>query len=176
MLWPDNLILFFWRGLHSAYMGCVPAYWSADPSRPIRRRRDERGYYIKRIFIYQVDRYRLQGPVIMLRRAFSLFLFLFFNENRLWCYCTFQTNSKKEIYTSLKRLLDVNRLDYYLGRRRLSVFFVLTSVRCDNDQLKVPAARLLSFSFNVLGSSVLAFKVTVQVKETLIGPTSNSGP
>lgn len=77
MLWPDNLILFFWRGLHSAYMGCVPAYWSADPSRPIRRRRDERGYYIKRIFIYQVDRYRLQGPVIMLRRAFSLFLFFF---------------------------------------------------------------------------------------------------
>lgn len=42
--------------------------------------------------------------------------------------------------------------------------------RCHKDQLKVQV------QFHVAGSSVLAFKVTVQVKKTLIGPTPNSHP
>lgn len=52
--------------LHSAYMGCVPADWSAGLSRPIRQ---------QRMALYRVDRYNYvgkQGPVLVLSRVFLI--------------------------------------------------------------------------------------------------------
>lgn len=48
--------------LHSAYMGCVPADWSADFSRPIRRQIDERGHVATKQEdgSLSVDRYKEQ--------------------------------------------------------------------------------------------------------------------
>lgn len=72
----------------------------------------------------------------------------------------------------LKCLFEVIRMEIILILFFFGLFFM--GVKCHKDQLKVHFRSRLGF--NVVGSSILAFKVTVQVKKTLIGPNPNLKP
>lgn len=82
--------------LHSAYMGCVPPFWSADLSRPIRWRVWQRSGLAA----------RQQTQILATRKRFvwfffsCVFVFFFFNLNR----------SSKMVYVRFKGMCFISAL------------------------------------------------------------------
>lgn len=70
----------------------------------------------------------------------------------------------------LKCVFDVIRMDIFL--RGLSFIFVFIVTKTGSDMRRSSHCTAV-VKFDVAGSSIIAFKVTVQVKKTLIGPTPN---
>lgn len=143
-------------------MGGVLADWSADLSWPISQQTDEMGSNNCKL-------QRMTDTWVHMTQYY----FFYNYQNRLWCYCTFQTNNKEELYV-IKMSVWSQENGHYFKKRWVFVFlwmlFVihislrssLCSALC---QEAAGQYKTLKFSQNLWSHIILTTKLTFSIPQ-----------